>query len=240
MKVRRLLVFALLLLVVGGASAMLAVRAARATPDWYAERQVAAETEPEADSDSVGGVLGFLGGLFGIDSKHAASVAEQLQELALTGRVELDDERLLAVVETAMSSTDDGRAILRALEDPQARIASSKIEFGGGIDIDKIDESALSDDAQRVIRNLREWFPALKGRTVYLGLRSVPRAVDGDLHLSRDASLVIGRLPVPSWLIPARGLWGKLDFDLRVLELSDAQIVDDRLVLVAGASGSER
>ena len=238
MKLRVLLVGSLLLGVIGAGAAVLTVRAMRAQPAWYVDRVAAVEQSPPApEEEPSGGLLSMLGGLLGIDTRHASSLLEQLQELATTGRVELDEARLAAVLETSMSGTPDGRAILAALTHPMARIDGDTIEFGGATRLDAVDPETMSSAAAANVRQLRAWLPGLRDRQLYIGIRAVPRADGGDLKLSEHASLVIGRVAIPGWLIPAGEERARLDIDLRAVELTRAEVVDSVLVLEAGPGG---
>lgn len=234
MKPTRVLVALLIVAAIGAAAALLAVRAMRTPPAWYVERAAAAAATPEEPAQEPGGLLAVLGGLLGIETRHASSLMEQMRELATTGRVELDEARLAQVLETSMSAHADGRAILAALERPLARIAGDTIEFGGVIRLDDIDATTMSAEAAANLGQLRSWLPALADRPLYVGLRAVPRAVDGVLRLSEEAALVLGEVAVPGWLLPLGDLRGRLDLDLRAVNLTRAEVVDDRLVLEAG------
>jgi len=235
--VTRLLVGCVLVALLGAGAAVLGVRAMRAQPSWYVDRVAALAEAPPAPEESSGGLLSMLGGLLGIDTRHASSLLEQLQELATTGRVELDAARLAAILETSMSSTADGRAVLATMTDPMARIADGAIEFGGTVHLDSIDTASLPGDAGAAVQRLRRWLPGLSDRELYVGLRTVPHAEDGDLIMSGRAALVVGRLAIPGWLIPAGELREQLDLDLRAVELTRAEVVGSLLVLEAGPEG---
>ena len=239
MKPTRLLAALLAFAVLAAGAAAYTVSAMRSPPDWYVERAAAVADEPEPEQEP-GGLLGALGNLLGIDTRHASSLMEQLGELATTGRVELDEARLAAVLETSMSSNGDGRAILAALETPLARIVGDTIEFGGVLQLSSLDTAAMSEGTAASIETLRGWLPALVERPVYVGVRTVPDAVDGNLHMSRDAALVLGKVAVPGWLLPLGDLRSRLDLDLPAITLTRAEVVDRRLVLEAGPADDER
>lgn len=234
MKITRLLVALLIVALLGAGLVALALRSMRTAPDWYVERAAAAAGKPEEPEPEPGGLFAVLGGLLGIETRHASSLMEQLGELATSGRVELDEVRLGAVLETSMSAHADGRAILAALERPLARIDGDAIEFGGTIRLDGIDAGAMTEAGAASLEQLRAWLPALSDRPVYIGVRAVPRGVDGVLRLSDEATLVLGELGVPAWLLPLGDARDRLDLDLRAVGLTRAEVVDGRLVLEAG------
>lgn len=214
-------------LLLAGTAAFLAIRVPPSTDE-----------QPE-DPATPPSLMGDLAGLFGLDARAAGTTYRLLERLATYGEAEISAAELADVTTTALAASPDGRAVLAAAEPVRVRFHGQRVEVGAVIDLRRLDPGTLSRDAGDVVRRLRRYAPFLADRPVFVALDSTPVALQGDLDLGEHARFRVGSLPLPGALARALGLDARLRealiIDLRVLELREVQIRDDRIHLRTAA-----
>jgi len=216
LKIFRSIVLLLLLLVFLAGGAL-----------WFATRpSTAAPPAAPASADTPGDAS-----VSGADDPEAL-----LRRLRRDGTLPLGAYDLAALTRSVMSGSVDGREFLRISRDLGATINDEFVEIGGSFDLAALDESALSADARAAVRQMRSTVPFLLNGERYLGVRGMPRAVDGNLGFGSDATLRIGTLGLPVGLLTFLGSQEEIlrtSWSLPDLYVTRVAVVDDQLQLDA-------
>lgn len=158
-----------------------------------------------------------------------------LEGLRQGREVRLDGGDLEEILLAWAADRDDGRQLLEATRAVRAEISGGELELGAVLVPSRLPPELLTDDRRRLLDSLMR----LSGSDgeIYLGLRAVPAAADGQLVLAPPLRLRVGRLELSARLLAGLGvkpaeLTAGVPVDLGQVEVRSAAIDDDVLVLV--------
>jgi hypothetical protein len=168
------LIFAL---IVSGvfAGAAYAYHQATSLPSWYRENRTTLDPA--------------------IRQQNAAKVEAKLRSLqAPNQQVTLTQQELNDLVTASVDQAIAQAQIPPAVKGVQAELHDNKLKTGAVIDLQELQSGNLSDQEQAILSAALQQIPGLKDRTVYIGMESSPRLVNGQVELDPNTQIQIGNL----------------------------------------------
>lgn len=152
---------------------------AQTLPDWYQadapiEQQAAQKLLEKIQQQGTSKMLG-----------------DKFSDL-MTGQVTLTEAEFSALFQASLYSSRDGKRLLSVSDGINAQITEDAIELGVVFNLEKI--SKLDARAKEKVEKVLDALPLLAESRVFVGIKGVPMARNGELAIGDDYSIKIGSL----------------------------------------------
>lgn len=164
---------------------------ANSLPSWYDEAPAKQNSNLSKLSKQVQnqGVANFLGGKF-------ADV--------MRGEVTLNETEFNALLMASLASHEDGRRLLNVSDKVHAQLRKNEIELGAVINIAKLRRA--EPKARKAFEKAVDVLPFDLDDKLFIAIKGLPVARNGNLGLDENVSLKIGSLPISNSLLRSAGV----------------------------------
>jgi hypothetical protein len=201
-----------------------------AIPSWYGGSAIAANAIKMNDAAA----------LRQARTVAAAKIANARSHADGTQEITLDERSLTALAATEVSNLAHHTRLTEAVRSVNSTIRNGQIESGAVIDLSNVPVDRLDATEREVLALVRQTFPALADREIYVGIEGKPTVINGKLQFDDNLRIKIGNLSLTAvdvaeklGVSPAE-LWQELDRELGNLQVKDVQ-VSGNLIRLRGA-----
>jgi len=189
-------------------------------PDWYQPEQPHQQQVVDTLADDIKqqGVGKFLGNKF----------AEVMR-----GEMRLSETEFNALLLTSLSSSRDGRRLLKVSDAINADLQNDRIELGVVVNLEK----AAQQDAKnkKRVEQLLQVLPLLDKSRIYVAVSGRPIAKNGNLAFADDISIKIGAIPISNSLLRQLGVpldrVSNASLPLQLMSVKSIATSEDEIVL---------
>jgi hypothetical protein len=196
---------------------------ATATPDWYEERASIRLDDPVAVRQARDIV--------------AAKIASAQPQPDGTHEVYLTAEDVNAIAVTEINNLANRTQLTDAVESVNSTIQNGRIESGAVLNLANVPIADLQSAERELVSLVRETFPGLVNREIYVGVEGQPTIQNGQLQFDQSLRIKIGNLSLTAADVAQRlgvseeTLWRSLNRELGALQVKEVQVSDDQLRL---------
>jgi hypothetical protein len=191
-----------------------------AIPAWYGESAIAANAISMSNPAA----------LQQAKTVAAAKIANARSHPDGTQEIILDERSLNALAATEVSNLAEHTRLTEAVRSVNSTIRNGQIESGAVIDLSNIPVDRLDATEREALTLVRQTFPTLADREIYVGIEGKPRVTNGKLQFDDNLRIKIGNLSLTAvdlaeklGVSPAE-LWQGLDRELGNLQVKDVQV----------------
>jgi len=196
---------------------------ATATPDWYKDRASMSLNDPVSVQQARQIV--------------AAKIATAQPQPDGTHEVYLTEADVNAIAVTEINNLAKRTQLTDAVESVNSTLQNGRIESGAVINLANVPLKDLRPAEREIVSLVRETFPGLVNREVYVGVEGQPTIQNGQLQFDQSLRIKIGNLSLTAADVAQRlgiseaTLWQGLNQELGVLQIEEVQVSDDQLRL---------
>jgi len=189
-------------------------------PDWYQPEQSHQQQVADTLADDIKqqGVGKFLGNKF----------AEVMR-----GEMRLSETEFNALLLASLSSSRDGRRLLKVSDAINADLQDDRVELGVVVNLEK----AAQQDAKtkKRVEQLLQVLPLLDKSRIYVAISGRPIAKNGNLAFADDISIKIGAIPISNSLLRQLGVpldrVSNASLPLQLMSIKSIVTSEDEIVL---------
>lgn len=138
------------------------------------------------------------------------------------GEIVISEADLNDLMTAALESQPELAPLLDASDGVNTTIKDGRIETGLEMNISEIPADALPAEGQEALEDLRQTFPFLADRDVYIGIEGSPKVVDGAMSLD-DTNVRFGQLKLPIGSVA-----GQLGVSQETIEAEIAAVLEEQ------------
>jgi hypothetical protein len=185
---------------------------ATATPDWYRDRASIRLNDDTAVQLA--------------RQRVADKIATVQPQPDRTYEIALNQQDVNAIAITEINHLAKRTQLTGAIESVNSTIQEGRIKSGAVINLANLPTQGLSSTEQDVVTWVRQTFPGMVDREIYVGVEGQPTIQDGQLQFDDSLRIKIGNLS-----LTVATLWQELNRELGALQIKDVQVQDDQLRL---------
>lgn len=199
---------------------------ATALPSWYRSAN-ASQVIPLQDPDALQQARQAIANKLRTAKSHSDGTHE----------IYLNDQDLNALAVTELDNLASYSRLRDAVQAIHSRIEDGQLETGAIVNMASIPDEALGYREQEFMLWLREHFPLMFEREVYVGVEGKPTVVNGQLQFDDSLRIRVGNLRLTFTDVAERlglseaMLWEKLTQELGTLQIKDIEVAGDQLRL---------
>lgn len=196
---------------------------ATATPDWYGDRASIQLDDAAAVQNA--------------QQRVAAKIATAQPQPDGTHEVYLTQQDVTAIAVTEIDHLAKHTQLTDAIQSVNSTIQNGRIESGAVINLAKVGTANLSQTERDIISQVRQTFPGLVNREIYVGVEGQPTIQNGQLQFDDSLRIKIGNVSLTAADVAQKlgvseaTLWRSLNRELGALQVKEAQVSGDQLRL---------
>jgi len=196
---------------------------ATATPDWYRDRASVRLDDATAIQNA--------------QQRVAEKIATAQPQPDGTHEVDLTEQDVNAIAVTEIDNLAKHTQLTDAIQSVNSTIQHGRIESGAVINLAKVPTASLSPIERKIVAQVRQTFPGLVDREIYVGIEGQPTVQNGQLQFDDSLRIKIGNVSLTTADVAQRlgvseeTLWRSLNRELRALQIKEVQVSGDQLRL---------
>lgn len=154
-----------------------------------------------------------------------------------THEVYLNEQDVTAIALTELNYLAVQTQLTNALQSVGSNIRDGRIEAGAIINLSNLSSDRLNTTEKEIVTLVRQTFPALVEREVYVGIEGKPTMVDGQLQFDDSLRIKVGNLSLSAADVSQKlgiseaTLWQTVNRELGVLQVKEVEVSGDQLRL---------